>query len=296
MFSNALVATDLSPASDAVIECLGGLRLLGTTQIVLLHAVFVPLHYPETYDTEAAVLRARVPKLEEQGRALREMGFQVDVQTAVGSPPRMICRLADERDVSLIVVGSHGASLQRDILLGSVANEVIHRATRPVLVMRQAITEDEGGETRCEVVCKDLLADILYPTDFSDTAERAFTYLEMLARSGARRIRLFHVQDRAKLEPHLADRLAEFNATDLARLGRLKDRLSALGVGSVDAEIRYGSPSAEIVNEASQEGTSLIVMGSHGRGFLAEVFLGSVAHNVVRVARVPVLLVPAARE
>lgn len=104
------------------------------------------------------------------------------------------------------------------------------------------------------------------------------------------------MQDRAKLEPHLADRLAEFTATDMARLGRLRDRLSALAAGSVDAEIRYGSPAAEIVKEASDRATSLIVMGSQGRGFLAEIFLGSVAHNVVRLAPVPVLLVPAARK
>lgn len=64
----------------------------------------------------------------------------------------------------------------------------------------------------------------------------------------------------------------------------------------VDVRIPYGHPVEEILRVASQdEDDTLIVMGSQGRGFLAQVFLGSVSHHVVRIAPVPILLVPAAR-
>lgn len=295
MFAKVILATDLSPASDTVIDCMGGLRSLGTREIVLLHAVFVQVHYPETYDTEEALRRAAAPKLEEQRGRLEGMGFRVTTEMPAGSPPRVISEYAEDHDASLIVVGSHGASLQHDILLGSVTNEVIHRGTRPVLVVRQKVIADSSGRARCEAACRDLLADVLHPTDFSEVAERAFTYVEKLAAAGARRIRLLHVQDQARLSPHLIDRLAEFNATDLARLERLKDRLDSGGGPEVVAEVAYGSPTSEIVKRASDGSTSLIVMGSQGRGFIAEVFLGSVAHNVVRLAPIPVLLVPARR-
>lgn len=292
MFTKALFATDLSPASDAVIDCMEGLRSLGTSEILLLHAVFVHAHYPETYDTEDTLRKASAPKLDEQRARLQTMGFQVTAEMVVGSPPRVILEYAEQQDVSVIVVGSHGASLQRDILLGSVANEVVHRATRPVLVVRHKILEDAAGHTRCEAACTDLLADVLHPTDFSDIAERAFTYAEKMVASGVKRVRLLHVQDRAKLTPHLAERLPEFDATDVARLRRLKDRLCSLGQVNVAIEVTQGFPAPEIVRRASGGTISLIVMGSQGRGFIAEVFLGSVAHNVVRLAAVPVLLIP----
>lgn len=294
MFSKALIATDLSPASDTVLDCMGSLRSLGTREVLLLHAIFVHVHYPETYDTEDALRKASVPKLEEQRARLQAEGFQVTAEMVVGRPARIISQYAAERDMSLIVVGSHGASLQRDVLLGSVANELVNRATLPVLVVRQKITEDPAGRARCEAACTDLLADVLHPTDFSDTAERAFTYVEKMAASGVKRVRLLHVQDHARLMPHLAERLPEFDATDVARLGRLKDRLRSLGKADVAIEVTHGFPAPEIVKRASGGTVSLVVMGSQGRGFVAEVFLGSVAHNVVRLAPVPVLLVPLA--
>jgi nucleotide-binding universal stress UspA family protein len=194
--------------------------------------------------------------------------------------------------MSLIVVGSHGASMQRDALLGSVTSELLHKATSPLLVVRHKIIEEPGGQVRCDVACSDILADLLYPTDFSDTAERAFSYVEKLAAGGAKRIRLLHVQDQAKLSPHLGDRLAEFNEIDSARLSRLQDKLRSLGAVHVHTEVAYGAPTSEIIKRASDGSTSLIVMGSQGRSFLAEVFLGEVAHNVAHLAPVPVLLVP----
>ena len=74
MFSKVLVATDLSPASDAVLDCLDGLHSLGTREVTLLHVIFVHLHYPETYDTEEAIGKAGKPKLEEQSRRLQGKG------------------------------------------------------------------------------------------------------------------------------------------------------------------------------------------------------------------------------
>jgi nucleotide-binding universal stress UspA family protein len=295
MFAKALFATDLSPASDAVIDCMEGLRRLGTREILLLHAIFVHVHYPETYDTEEAIRKAGKPKLEEQSTRLQEKGFRVTAETAVGRPAKVIAQYAAERGMSLIVVGSHGATMQPDVLLGSVTSELLHKATSPLLIVRHKILEEPGGQVRCEVACSDILADVLYPTDFSDTAERAFSYVEKLAAGGATRIRLLHVQDQAKLAPHLGDRLAEFNEIDSARLSRLRDRLRSLGAVHVYTEVAYGSPTSEIIRKASDGSTSLIVIGSQGRSFLAEVFLGEVAYNVAHLAPVPVLLVPHSR-
>lgn len=56
--------------------------------------------------------------------------------------------------------------------------------------------------------------------------------------------------------------------------------------------VRIGDPGEEILKAAEQEGCDLIFMGNHGKGFLAQTFLGSVSRSVLDQAKQPVFLVP----
>jgi nucleotide-binding universal stress UspA family protein len=53
---------------------------------------------------------------------------------------------------------------------------------------------------------------------------------------------------------------------------------------------RQGEPAAEILDQAAEAGADMILMGSYGHGPLVEAFLGSTVDDVLRGARVPVLL------
>jgi nucleotide-binding universal stress UspA family protein len=291
MFSHILIATDLSAASDRVIGCLSGLKPLGAKCAHLVHAL--GLRHLETMKYELA--RFVEPRLLAQEATLRAEGFETSVEIAAGIPEFEVNRIALERHASLIVVGSHGATLAREVLIGGVALAILHRAALPVLVMRLQITEKDNL-TQCEAVCGDFNKHILYPTDFSDTAEQAFRYLEKIVESGAKRVTLLHVQDKARLGKHLEHKLEEFNRIDRERLDRQRDALMKCGATEVNVELPYGSPLQEILRVARERGVSEIVMGSQGRGFIAEVFLGSVSHQVARHAPVPVLFVPAVRK
>ena len=110
-----------------------------------------------------------------------------------------------------------------------------------------------------------------------------------LLSGGAKQLTIMHVQDKEKIGRHLADRLSEFDRIDRERLERMTKDL-----GNVHFELAYGHAANEIIARAGK-GVSLIVMGSQGRGFVSEVFLGSVSHEVARRAPVSVLLVPAIR-
>lgn len=288
MFSTILVASDLSEASSKVIGCLHGLQSLGTRQVILLHALGIKYLDDLKYQLRPLV----EPFLERQKRMLEGQGFEVAIEIAPGLPQFEINRVAVERQVALIVVGSHGASLAKQTLLGSVAVETLHGARVPVLVVRLKITLDDGA-SRCEVLCRDFRGHLLHPTDFSDAAERAFGYVEKIVESGAKSVTLLHVQDRGKIGKHLESRLAEFNQIDQARLDRLQARLEDKGATEVQALLAYGSPVQEILRVAGQKEYSLLVMGSQGHGIIPEIFLGSVSHNVVRHASAAVLLVPA---
>lgn len=67
----------------------------------------------------------------------------------------------------------------------------------------------------------------------------------------------------------------------------------ALGAGLTGASkvAAQGEPAAEIVRAAQECGAEQIVMGTHGRGALGSLFIGSVAQRVVHLSKVPVLLV-----
>ncbi len=290
MFSKMLVATDLSEASERVICTLGALKALGTREALLIHC----LNIRDVGALADSLMEQARPEFEKQKNTLESQGFQVTGKMVLGLPHIEINRQADEHECSLVVVGSHGQTMAGEIMLGGVASAVIHSAARPVLILRLRL-RDENGQAVCEEPTCNPLGHVLFPTDFSDNAEHAFSYVEKVAECGVERVTLLHVQDKSKIDRHLKDRLDEFNRIDTERLERLKAELLERGAKDVQIELPYGLPKQEIVDRTRQDNVSLVVMGSQGRGYLAELFLGSVSHAVARHSEVPVLLIPAVR-
>ena len=286
MFTKALLATDLSPASQAVVGCVKGLRAVGTRECVLLHCFDVPQVAAFSEEMKEHFLQS----MEEQKRMLEEQGFAVTTRAEPGLPHTQVPHIAAEEECSLLVVGSHGHSLGHDIFLGGIASAVVQHATLPVLVLR--LTTAEDGQPMCVTGRCEFIEHVLFPTDFSDNAEHAFAYLAKVVESGARKVTLLHVQDRIRLAHHLEHRLDEFNEVDRGRLERMKARLGEMGSAEVNIELSYGLPKAEILQHAQAGKASMVIMGSQGRGYLGELFLGSVSHYVARRAESPVLLVP----
>jgi hypothetical protein len=77
------------------------------------------------------------------------------------------------------VIRSHGHSLVREFVFGGVATDVIHRADLPVLVLRM-VSNEVGGGSHCRIGAGAVGNHLLYATDFSETSERAFGYVESL--------------------------------------------------------------------------------------------------------------------
>ena len=287
MFSKVLIATDSSPASLAVVGCAKSLHRLGTRECVLAQCFLIRerVAFPDQ-------IKAYIEStLDRQKGILERQGLRTTVVVNAGLPGTVIPRIATEQNCSLIVVGSHGHNLASEIFLGGTATEILHQATKPILIIRLKVDEDTGQAVCAGESC-DFMRHVLYTTDFSDHAQRAFAYVSKLVECGARRVTLLHVQDKARLGTHLKDRLEEFNGIDRERLEMLRDRLKDMGDAEIDMEIPYGSPIDEILKRTGNRGASVVVMGSHGRGFISELFLGSVSHNVARHSEAPVLLIP----
>ena len=287
MFSKVLIATDSSPASLAVVGCAKSLHRLGTGECVLAQCFLIRerVAFPDQ-------IKAHIEStLDRQKAILERQGLRTTVVVNAGLPGTLIPRIATEQNCSLIVVGSHGHDLASEVFLGGTATQILHRATKPILIIRLKVDEDTGQAVCAGESC-DFMRHVLYATDFSDHAQHAFAYVSKLVECGARHITLLHVQDKARLGKHLEHRLDEFNEIDRDRLTMMTDRLKKLGDPQIDMEIPYGSPIDEILKRTENEGASVVVMGSHGRGFISELFLGSVSHNVARHSEAPVLLIP----
>jgi nucleotide-binding universal stress UspA family protein len=134
---------------------------------------------------------------------------------------------------------------------------------------------------------------ILVPTDFSAPADAALSYARLLARTFDASLHLLHVTGAPSTAPRPTvdsrDRVP-------AALRELRDRLTAddrspdVAILAIEAP----DPARQIVRTARSMDASVIVMGTHGRGGLARVLMGSVAEKVVRTAPCPVLTTNAA--
>jgi nucleotide-binding universal stress UspA family protein len=289
MFEKMLIATDLSPASDCLLQCAGQLKAIGLKQVVLAHVLYVA-NTPGLEDNLAA---EAAPVLERQKKALEEQGLEVEVEMSLGIPARTLNDMAEQHDVAAILIGSRGRGVVQRALLGSVAFKLLQVARRPVFLARVQLLGE--GDACHFALCGKLFENILFPTDFSETAEYAFRSLEQIAAGLHGPVTLLHVQDRTYREIHLTRQQGEEqDRIDRQRLEDLRQRLADRGV-AVEAELVVGNPRDEILRRAAAGGYSLIVMGSQGKGFFAEALLGSLAHEIACRAELPALFFPSRR-
>jgi nucleotide-binding universal stress UspA family protein len=285
MFRRLVVATDLSPASERVVDCVAGWGALGLRLATLVH-----VHAVRTVGGLEEVLRRdHEPKLERQAERLRAGGVPSDWRLAFGVPYLDLNRIAADVNADAVVIGSHGASWLGEVLLGSVADAILRHSVRPVLVLKVDRLGGLAGDD-CGRVCGGLFARVLFPTDFSDAAERALGRVAESCRRMGSAVHVLHVQDVRRLRPNLEGRLDEFNRVDRLRMERLADHLRAAGAGNVSHEIAVDHPVRAILAVAERWKATLVVMGRTGRGWLQELALGSTAHEVARRSTVPVLV------
>jgi nucleotide-binding universal stress UspA family protein len=142
------------------------------------------------------------------------------------------------------------------------------------------------------------LNNVLVATDFGEASTAALAYGREFARTFGARLYVLHVIENPMVSGgaeavgvNFARMQAELEAGAQQALDRLvtaEDREQLRAVTT----IRTGSSSAyEIVNYAKLTGIDVIIMGTHGRGFMTHLLMGSVAEKVVRMAPCPVLTV-----
>lgn len=293
MMERAIIATDLSEASDIMVKQLGFLKDFGVSSLLLLQC---PDYQEVASEVFPYVATIQTDAIERQKKDLEDLGFTVESRISPGNAKREINRIADEEGYPLVVVGSQGRSLVGGAFLGGVAHEVMLGTRKPLIIVRLTVDEHKHLEVT-GIAPEGVTKRILYATDFSPGAKSAFIHLEKLIDSGTvTKVTLLHVQDRSHIEPHLVERLDEFNTTDRDRLEEMKAKLVAESKVKVECKLVYGNPHTEVMRELEEGDATLVIMGTQGRGFLRELFVGSVSQYVARRSKVPVFLIPIKEE
>ncbi len=223
-------------------------------------------------------------------------GGDVTVGLLSGHVADLLGQEVERRSVDLVVMATHGRGALSRAWLGSVANAFLHRAGRPVLLVRP-----EEGEAR-DPATDVSFRRMLIPLDgfaLSESMIDPAVEFGGLFDAAYRLVRVvpYPIQFNSPYLPNAVQINEEY--TDSARksaeeyLVRHADPLQARGLRVDTAAVVVAQPIQGIVAEVEDGDCDLIAMATHARTGMTRMLLGSTADKVVRTSRVPVLLFPA---
>ena len=257
--------TAIGGGDDALLRELNGPDYLG----VVRTAVATALQVAENELTAAGVIAESV--------------------IADGGAAESILKYAEERDVALIVMATHGAGEVARMLVGSVADKVMRLSRRPILLVEPPRSPEAPREVS--------LHKVLVPLDGSSLAEAALPLATELATAAgasltlARAVALpLYALSTSYISPmpELVTWEGEMRAAAAEYLTGVRGSLPASL--PVETLVLRGAAGMKLTDAVKREKIDLVVMSTHGRGGLGRLLLGSTADELVRKG-VPTLLV-----
>jgi nucleotide-binding universal stress UspA family protein len=290
-----LCPVDFSGHSRVALDYATTLARWYDAEITALHAYAVAM-LPATISAFPAAGSVGLPLTREEverdlNRFLQPVvatGIPLRSEIVVGSPAKGILESADRLPASLIVMGTHGASGVERLMLGSVTEKVLRKATCPVLI----VTRDADAPSGSPV----LFRRILCAVDFSPCSNHALSYALSLAEEAGGALTMLHVLESFAEEPltyaqlDLAEYQRHAEALALERLNSLVPRETRTWCRCTPMT-RFGKPYQEILTVASELQVDLVVLGVRGRNPIDLAIFGSTTNHVVRSAGCPVLTV-----
>jgi nucleotide-binding universal stress UspA family protein len=275
----AIYATDLSAASEAAIEnetCLGCLDRVGVDTIHLVTVIPSNVHagMPGMNFSER-----RKRGLNRYQTVMESAGFETETHVVRGTPHRRINGIAEAEKADMTIIGSRGQSPLENRVIGSTARNLARTTVVPLLVNRI-----ERGAEQPDVLREHLFQRVLYTTDFSENAERAFDAFSYL-RHATQEATLVHIESPK-------DQTAADGTED--RLAELATTLDQWDIETSTA-VRRGDPAAEILDIEASVTPTTTLLGSRGQSRMRRLLLGSVSEDIVARATGNVFLIPPPR-
>jgi nucleotide-binding universal stress UspA family protein len=276
MFAKLLIPVDFSDQSLQMFECVTHFCVEGNEEMILLHVVERGGRLDDDQTDRIAEIIASVT----------EAGINVRFITETGNPVEAILKVAEREGATMIAMASSGKGMAREFIVGSTSLGVIRNSRIPVFMDRFEVTE-ENGELVVARRCANIFRSAIIPIDFSTCNEPVLKSVQYLIDRGLESAILFHTVDSSK-----------HKLSDNERFQWVKHELNELRKGLdskecvVDTHVHFGSPVYNIIEVSREFDSSLIVLGTHGKSLLHEMTLGSVSEEVIRKAKVSLMIIP----
>jgi nucleotide-binding universal stress UspA family protein len=299
MFRHILVPLDGSKLAEAAIPAAASLAQTLNAPVTLLH--IIEQEAPQEIHRERHITRADEASAYLVEVAKRGFPAEVKVDTHVHAAAvkdvtgSIVEHATREFRLDLIVMCTHGKSGVRELLYGSIAQQVVANGITPLLLIKP-----EAGVSQTF-----RLDQILVPLDTGPLHDDSLPVTQELAAAYKSNVHLLTViptfgtmaGERAaagSLLPATTSALLEINVENAAEdLQEHLDELKQAGI-RVTAEVARGDPATEIVSLSEKLHADMIVLTTHRKAGAAAFWARSVAPNVARRARVPILLIPLA--
>jgi len=291
-FRRILCPVDFSNASRHAVDHAVTLGEWYDAQITVLHVVpTMVLTPPILFAERPSTTVSRETNRRELGDQVREWlspalksGLHPDVVIDEGNPAERILAHAVLLQANLIVMGTHGRGGFERLIMGSVAEKVLRKATCPVMtVPPPAVATSRLPFTH-----------LLCPVDFSPSSQAALQIALSIAQEANARLTLLHVFEWPSDEAS-ARRVLEMSDYHRQWEAETRQQLAALIPDDVrnwctpESKLGFGKAYQQILGLAATDQVDLIVMGVRGRSPLDMTFFGSTTNHVVRSASCPVL-------
>jgi nucleotide-binding universal stress UspA family protein len=246
-FKNILFATDFSSTTELALPYTVEIARQSGTTIHVVHVIqpdiyplVPPSEWPKMAQEEAEFRKEKRKQLEEELQ-----GLPHEFLFPAGNVWQNLAHIIEDKNIDLLVLGTHGRTGMAKVLLGSVAEKIFRQAACPVLTVGPAVSSKASHAAAAK------LNRILYATDFSPESLAAAPYAVCLAKEHRAELILMHSIQNAN--PGQVD-----SAYDT-----LRDVVPA----GADLEfkprciVERGAPENTILGVATRHDTDLIVLG-----------------------------------
>ena len=273
-----VIAVDFSPASSNLLNCIDELVDKGLEEVILVHVIDLRIGEERSI---VAVQQETETRLQEMAEKLKRDGIKTRVSVLGGFAASEIAHVAEKEQASLILIGSIGKSILKEIFLGSTTFDLIRMTTTPVLI--EKYRKDEADHLRN--VCISKFEKIVVPIDFSRCSQLVLDEIHQM--KNIREMILLSVAEHGETREEVERILEDYRS----RLEAIADDFRKKGI-EVSVKTGVGLPSKIITTTAEEANATLIVMATRGAGLLKSLLLGSTSDAVSRHSKRPVLLIP----
>ena len=298
------LCADFGSTSKAAAEWVMSLQKSGPCDASVVHIYWPPeerarlgvRNAVELIGREGIVEQVLLRDLEARFAELSEINPRFRVIMSFGRPADHLINAAEQEHMDVMVVGTHRRRALGRIWHGSVSHGVVHNSAGNVVCVPTPETQ-----TWTPVDAMPQLRSVLVATDLSHLGNSAIAYACSILPSGGT-CHILHVIESGAGEsvPEEAKSGATVERESLQMAPILTslapEQAAARGIAIRPHAVRNRAIATTICQTAERLGVDQIVLASHGRSGISQLFAGSVAQDVLRRSRKPVLIVPASRD